>query len=55
MISVVKKLLDLNLSNTLIGTLLLISTYLFFSIMELTAKELGQSFNHFQVVFARYS
>jgi len=55
MISVVKKLLDLNLSNSLIGTLLLISTYLFFSIMELTAKELGQSFNPFQVVFARYS
>jgi len=55
MISVVKKLLDLNLSNSLIGTLLLIITYLFFSIMELTAKELGQSFNPFQVVFARYS
>ena len=55
MISVVKKLLDLNLSNSLIGTLFLISTYLFFSIMELTAKELGQSFNPFQVVFARYS
>jgi drug/metabolite transporter (DMT)-like permease len=55
MISIVKKLLDLNLSNSLIGTLLLISTYLFFSIMELTAKELGQSFNPFQVVFARYS
>ena len=55
MISVVKKLLYLNLSNSLIGTLLLISTYLFFSIMELTAKELGQSFNPFQVVFARYS
>ena len=55
MISVVKKLLDFNLSNSLIGTLLLISTYLFFSIMELTAKELGQSFNPFQVVFARYS
>ena len=29
------------LSNTLIGTILLILTYLFFSIMELTAKELA--------------
>ena len=43
-----------NLSNTLLGTLLLALTYLFFSIMELTAKELGQSFNPFQIVFARY-
>ena len=44
-----------NLSNSLIGTILLIGTYFFFSIMELTAKELGESFNPFQVVFARYS
>ena len=36
-----------NLSNTLLGTLLLALTYLFFSVMELTAKELGQSFNPF--------
>ena len=43
-----------NLSNTLLGTLLLVLTYLFFSVMELTAKELGQSFNPFQIVFARY-
>ena len=43
-----------NLSNTLLGTLLLTLTYLFFSVMELTAKELGQSFNPFQIVFARY-
>ena len=43
-----------NLSNTLLGTLLLALTYLFFSVMELTAKELGQSFNPFQIVFARY-
>ena len=43
-----------NLPNTLLGTLLLALTYLFFSVMELTAKELGQSFNPFQIVFARY-
>ena len=43
-----------SLSNTLLGTLLLALTYLFFSVMELTAKELGQSFNPFQIVFARY-
>ena len=43
-----------NLSNSVIGTLLLITTYLFFLIMELTAKELGQSFDPFLVVFARY-
>ena len=43
-----------NLSNTLLGTLLLALTYLFFSVMELTAKELAQSFNPFQIVFARY-
>ena len=43
-----------NLSNSLIGTILLIGTYFFFSIMELTAKELGESFNPFQIVFARY-
>ena len=43
-----------NLSNTVLGTLLLLLTYLFFSVMELTAKELGQSFNPFQIVFARY-
>ena len=43
-----------NLSNTVLGTLLLVLTYLFFSVMELTAKELGQSFNPFQIVFARY-
>ena len=43
-----------NVSNTLLGTLLLALTYLFFSVMELTAKELGQSFNPFQIVFARY-
>ena len=46
--------LNTNLSNTLLGTLLLALTYLFFSVMELTAKELGQSFNPFQIVFARY-
>ena len=45
---------NINLSNTLLGTLLLALTYLFFSVMELTAKELGQSFNPFQIVFARY-
>ena len=42
------------LSNTLIGTILLILTYLFFSIMELTAKELALRFNPFLIVFARY-
>ncbi len=55
MFNIIKKNIKLNLSNSLIGTLLLISTYLFFSLMELTAKELGQSFNPFQIVFARYS
>ena len=42
------------LSNTLIGTILLILTYLFFSVMELTAKELALRFNPFLIVFARY-
>ena len=42
------------LSNTLIGTILLILTYLFFSVMELTAKELVFRFNPFLIVFARY-
>ena len=42
------------LSNTLIGTILLILTYLFFSVMELTAKELVLRFNPFLIVFARY-
>ena len=45
---------NIKLSNTLLGTFLLVLTYLFFSVMELTAKELGQSFNPFQIVFARY-
>ncbi|MFL2819448.1 MAG: DMT family transporter [Candidatus Puniceispirillales bacterium] len=45
---------NINLSNTVLGTLLLVLTYSFFSVMELTAKELGQSFNPFQIVFARY-
>ena len=44
-----------NLSNSLFGTILLIGPYFFFTIMELTAKELGENFNPFQVVFARYS
>ena len=42
------------LSNSLIGTILLILTYLFFSVMELTAKELALRFNPFLIVFARY-
>ena len=54
MSNLIQKHFNLNLSNTIVGTLLLVLTYLFFSIMELTAKELGQSFNPFQVVFARY-
>ena len=44
-----------NFSKSLIGTILLIGTYFFFSVMELTAKELGESFNPFLIVFARYS
>jgi drug/metabolite transporter (DMT)-like permease len=44
-----------NLSKSLTGTILLIGTYFFFSVMELTAKELGESFNPFLIVFARYS
>ena len=55
MSSLIRKYLKFDISNTLLGTFLLICTYLFFSIMELTAKELGQSFNPFQIVFARYS
>ena len=51
----IKKKIFKNLSNSLVGTILLIGTYFFFSIMELTAKELGENFNPFQVVFARYS
>ena len=45
---------NLRFSNTLIGTFLLILTYLFFSVMELTAKELALRFNPFLIVFARY-
>ena len=48
------KYLKVEISNTLLGTFLLIATYFFFSVMELTAKELGQIFNPFQIVFARY-
>jgi drug/metabolite transporter (DMT)-like permease len=55
MSSLIRKYLKFDISNTLLGTFLLICTYLFFSVMELTAKELGQSFNPFQIVFARYS
>ena len=44
MSNLIQKHFNLNLSNTILGTLLLALTYLFFSIMELTAKELGQSF-----------
>ena len=54
MSNLIPKIFNTNLSNTLLGTLLLVLTYLFFSVMELTAKELGQSFNPFQIVFARY-
>ena len=54
MSNLIPKRFNTNLSNTLLGTLLLALTYLFFSVMELTAKELGQSFNPFQIVFARY-
>ena len=55
MITLIKQYLKFNASDTLLGTFLLICTYLFFSVMELTAKELGQSFNPFQIVFSRYS
>ena len=55
MLNALKKLSKNKISNTMLGTILLIGTYFFFSIMELTAKELGQSFNPFQIVFARYS
>ena len=55
MLKALKKLSKNKISNTMLGTILLIGTYFFFSIMELTAKELGQSFNPFQIVFARYS
>ena len=44
-----------NSSVSFTGTILLIGTYFFFSIMELNAKELGERFNPFQIVFARYS
>ncbi len=45
---------NFGLSNTVIGTILLVLTYLFFSVMELTAKELALKFNPFLIVFARY-
>ena len=48
------KYFKLKISNTLWGTLLLLLTYFFFSLMELSAKELGQIFNPFQIVFSRY-
>jgi drug/metabolite transporter (DMT)-like permease len=54
MLDFIKSKINIKLSSALIGTLLLIATYVFFSIMELTAKELGQTFNPFQIVFARY-
>jgi drug/metabolite transporter (DMT)-like permease len=55
MLNFFKNTINITSSSALIGTLLLIATYVFFSIMELTAKELGQTFNPFQIVFARYS
>ena len=54
MLNFLNKYLKVEISNTLLGTFLLITTYFFFSVMELTAKELGQIFNPFQIVFARY-
>ena len=54
MLNFIKNKINIKTSPTLIGTLLLIATYVFFSVMELTAKELGQTFNPFQIVFARY-
>ena len=55
MLNAFKQISKTKISNTILGTFLLLGTYFFFSIMELTAKELGQSFNPFQIVFARYS
>jgi len=55
MLNAFKQISKTKISNTILGTFLLVGTYFFFSIMELTAKELGQSFNPFQIVFARYS
>ena len=52
---IINNMIYKNLSNSLVGTILLVGTYFFFSIMELTAKELGENFNPFQIVFARYS
>ena len=52
---IINNIIYKNLSNSLVGTILLVGTYFFFSIMELTAKELGENFNPFQIVFARYS
>ena len=54
MLNLIPNSFNTNLSNTLLGTLLLVLTYLFFSVMELTANELVQSFNPFQIVFAKY-
>ena len=48
------KYFKIKISNNLWGTFLLLLTYFFFSVMELTAKELGQFFNPFQIVFSRY-
>ena len=48
------KYFKLKISNTVWGTFLLLLTYFFFSVMELSAKELGQIFNPFQIVFSRY-
>ena len=48
------KYFKIKISNTLWGTFLLLLTYFFFSVMELSAKELGQIFNPFQIVFSRY-
>ena len=54
MLNFLNKYFKLKISNTLWGTLLLLLTYFFFSVMELSAKELGQIFNPFQIVFSRY-
>ena len=48
------KYFKIEISNTVWGTFLLLLTYFFFSVMELSAKELGQIFNPFQIVFSRY-
>ena len=50
----VKKIIKLKISDSTYGFILIILTYLIWSIMELIAKDLGQRYDSFFIVFVRY-